>query len=160
MSRDLAAAWEELRWGQRPLVISNPASHHSVNMGSGCGLEIHNHSWHIQDLHGCCFHYPSENNPPAVPPSVCRADLALGPHHLQHPSCCHSAATEKSPATSSALLAGTFFFAVGPSCRCAKVLPPPVWLQHRPNTRAVLRPGPAGLIQGLQMPFRSLILNT
>lgn len=57
-----------LRLGQRPVVISNPASLYSVNTGSGCGLKTLGHSWYIQKLHGPCFHYWRENNPPAVPP--------------------------------------------------------------------------------------------
>ena len=77
-----SSAW--LRWGQSSAVISNPASLYSVNMGSGSGLESLGHSWHIRSLHGWCFHYWSENNPPAVPLGPLD-DLALGPHHQPPP---------------------------------------------------------------------------
>lgn len=84
-----------LRLGQRPVVISNPASLYSVNMGSGCGLKTLGHSWHIQKLHGRCFHYWRENNPPAVPPGLL-SDLALGQHqHAQLLSICGRGKTDQ-----------------------------------------------------------------
>lgn len=44
------------------------------------------------------------------------------------------------PADFPAPLAGTFFFAVGFSCRCVVVLVPPVWLQSRQTRRLSSNP--------------------
>lgn len=138
MSKALVAVWEELRWGQRSRVISDPASLRSVNMGSDFGLEIYNHSWHIQHLHTGCFHLWSKNNllvaPPTPPPGPlgwpCPWAKALNtsPAAVALQPCIP-------PAAFPAPLTGTFFFAVGSSCRCVIVLVAPLWLLYRQTLR-------------------------
>lgn len=146
MSKDLVAAWEELRWGQRSWVISDPASLHSVNIGSVCGLETHNHIWNIRQLHAGCFHLWSNNNLHAAPPTFPTPPPGLWgwPYPwATAPSTSPAAVTLQPwipPAAFPAPLTGTFYFAVGSSCRCVVVLVPPVWLQCRQTWRLSSNP--------------------
>lgn len=164
MSKGLVAAWEELRWGQSSRVISDPASLHGVNIGSICEIETHNHSWNIRQLHAGCFHLWSNNNLHAAPP------FPTPPPGLWGWPCPWAMAPSTSPAAVALsrgyplllflpLWLGTFTLLWAlPAGVLWSWFPSLIAVQA--NTEALLQPSPVGLIQGLQMPFRSLILNT
>lgn len=129
MSKGPVAEWEELRWGQRSQVISDPASLRSVNIGSVCGLETHNHGWNIRQLHTGCFHLWSNSNLHAAPPFLTQPPGLWGwpCPWATAPSTSPAAVTLQPwipPAVFPAPLTGTFYFAVGSSCRCVVVLVP------------------------------------
>lgn len=86
---------------KRSQVISDPASLHSANMGSDCGLEIHNHSWHIQHLQLAVFTHGAKTS--CCPPQIhtyTHTHTPPGPLGWPCPwattpnSCCRSAAMD------------------------------------------------------------------